>query len=550
MNGLQYLLLVNLYLLLFYGFYSLLLRNETFFKMNRIFLMGSGVLSFLIPLVQSNWIQALFITQKVKQVAQGLNFEIMAQPIEQQTLSTGEILLYIYLAGAAACFLRFLWHLVRLKNALANPEKSQAFSFFKQINIDPTLSERNTILHHEQVHSGHWHSMDILFFEVLAIINWFNPVVYGYKKAIRCIHEYTADEIAAHSQGSKSEYALLLLSNNFGVQPLDLANGFWKQSLLKRRILMLGKTRSAKTALFKYGFSAPLFAAMLILSSATVSQKTELIQLEIEQIEQIELKQPVKETIQQVANIIPQNRKTNKQVAKHKTDSLKKQSAHFEKTPEFPGGVSAFYLYLGNNLKYPEEARINKTTGRVVIGFIVEKDGSLSNFKLLKGIGSGCDEEAIRVLKASPKWQPGFQNGKLVRTAFTLPISFTSAYHSIKNTNQNKDASSKVYRDPIDEPNLNTSTLKRTGLVKPSQKKRITSSNIEKLWESISAESTSPQPPAILESILKSGKGTLTLNGKVAGQKAITTAYSNGNLSFAERNTTNIESAFNTPVIK
>lgn len=98
-----------------------------------------------------------------------------------------------------------------------------------------------------------------------------------------------------------------------------------------------------------------------------------------------------------------------------------------EVAPEFPGGQKAFAKFLGSNIRYPVSARESSVQGKVYIGFIVEKDGSLSDLKIIKGIGSGCDEEALRVLKSSPAWQPGMAEGKPVRTSFTFPVTFQLA---------------------------------------------------------------------------------------------------------------------------
>jgi protein TonB len=98
-----------------------------------------------------------------------------------------------------------------------------------------------------------------------------------------------------------------------------------------------------------------------------------------------------------------------------------------EVNPEFPGGIEKFYSYLGKNIRYPAVARENNVQGKVFVGFVVEKDGSLTDIKVIRGIGSGCDEEAVRVLRASPHWKPGIQNGRPVRTQYNVPISFTLA---------------------------------------------------------------------------------------------------------------------------
>ena len=102
-----------------------------------------------------------------------------------------------------------------------------------------------------------------------------------------------------------------------------------------------------------------------------------------------------------------------------------KSFVHVETVPSFPGGVQSFGRFLSKNVRYPTRARENGTQGRVIIAFVVERDGSLSNIRVVRGIGDGCDEEALRIIENSPKWKPGSQNGKPVRVAYSVPIGFT-----------------------------------------------------------------------------------------------------------------------------
>lgn len=95
-----------------------------------------------------------------------------------------------------------------------------------------------------------------------------------------------------------------------------------------------------------------------------------------------------------------------------------------EENPEFPGGPAKLLEYIQKNLEYPEAARENEIQGRVFVGFIVEEDGSVSNVKILRGIGYGCDEEAIRLVNSLPKFKPGKQRGKPIRVQYNLPIVF------------------------------------------------------------------------------------------------------------------------------
>jgi TonB family protein len=102
-------------------------------------------------------------------------------------------------------------------------------------------------------------------------------------------------------------------------------------------------------------------------------------------------------------------------------------SGNVESIPEYRGGPKALAMFIASRLRYPAKARENRIQGKVYISFVIEKNGSLSEFKVIKGIGSGCDEEAIRVLKLSPNWKPGAVKGFPVRTSYILPVSFQLA---------------------------------------------------------------------------------------------------------------------------
>ena len=113
-----------------------------------------------------------------------------------------------------------------------------------------------------------------------------------------------------------------------------------------------------------------------------------------------------------------------------KSDTLKGLEADtlvfvtVEHEPKFPGGMRHFYEYITTTISYPAEARKNHSQGKVFVSMIVEKDGSISNVKVVRGVTKELDEEAIRVIKGSPKWNPGTQNGEPVRVRYTIPFSF------------------------------------------------------------------------------------------------------------------------------
>src|ERR1700749_1504662 len=173
----QYLLLVNLYLILFFGFYALLLRRETFFHLNRIFLVSSTILSFFIPLIHAEWVKNLFITHEVQHTLSVYGAPIFIyhfKNIQEHNITIGQILLTIYTIGSVILIIRFIWQLISLKKVIEMPESSGAFSFFKNIRLGAKLDNLEIITAHEQAHANQWHSVDVLLIETVSIINWFN----------------------------------------------------------------------------------------------------------------------------------------------------------------------------------------------------------------------------------------------------------------------------------------------------------------------------------------------------------------------------------------
>ncbi|MDB5149795.1 MAG: TonB family protein [Mucilaginibacter sp.] len=421
MSWWQYLLLVNIYLLLFYGFYVLLLRKETFFQLNRLYLVSAALLSFMIPVMQANWVQNLFITQQVKYTLYSSPVLVYHfKPIEESPVSIGQILLVLYLAGIVFLSGRLIWQLFKLKKVISEPVSDVSYSFFKKVKLNADGEENAAIATHEDVHAKQWHSADVLLIELVMIINWFNPVVYFYRRAIKHIHEFIADRHAVKAGTDKADYAMLLLSQTFHTPSHDLVNAFFNKSLLKERIIMLQKSNSHRMALVKYGLSAPLFILMMVLSSATInnSDTITVINTKADKVFSTPATKVTEITIDEPPKI------DEKPVAAADTTPV---YTAVERVPEFPGGLEAFGKFLATNIKYPASAREQKIQGRVIITFVVERDGSLSNERVVRGITDDLDNEALRVMKLSPQWKPGTQSNRPVRVQYTVPISFALA---------------------------------------------------------------------------------------------------------------------------
>lgn len=550
MSWWHYLLLVNFYLILFFGFYALLLRKETFFQLNRIYLVAAATLSFAIPLIQADWVKDLFITQQVQQTiyntpinTYAYNFTYNFTPANDM-LTVGEVLSVIYIAVALILVLKLMWELVILKREIEKPDPSVAYSFFKKVSLGNNKDNHDVIAEHEHVHARQWHTIDVLIIESIVIINWFNPVVYLYRFAIKYIHEFIADNQVLRSGATdKADYAMLLLTQTFDVPSNNLVSNFYNHSLLKQRIIMLQKNKSKRIALAKYGLSAPLFVLMLILSSATVNNSKALknITTKAEDVllvpasssigmltgaKETEVALPVAsasiitfsdttkatqsatfpggrieldkfvsrtvaypavdrenniqgkvnlviliETDGSVTNVIATSgpsetlksaaieaiKKSPKWTPSYRNGKPEKTLYNYEvnftlgnelsngdrtypvvdngdnsrvyalveKQPSFPGGTQSFLQYLASNIKYPAEDRKNNVQGRVVAQFVVEKDGSLSDVKVLRTPSAAMGEEAVRVLSISPKWTPALQGGRPVRAQYTVPVNFT-----------------------------------------------------------------------------------------------------------------------------
>ncbi|HEY9002117.1 MAG TPA: energy transducer TonB [Mucilaginibacter sp.] len=452
MSWWQYLLLVNLYLVLSYGFYYLLLRRETFFHLNRLFLVSTAIFSFFIPVIHSDWVKNLFITQKVQHTLYAYAKPILVyrfKDIEEHHLTIGQILVIIYAIGAAILITRFILQLISLKKIIDTPEETAgAFSFFRRIKLGGNLDNLEIITAHEQAHANQWHTVDVLLIEAVAIINWFNPIVYLYRLEIKHIHEYIADRHALENGIDKADYAMLLLSQTLKT-PHQLVTPFFNHSLLKQRIIMLQKDRSRYTALLKYGLSAPLFVLMMILASVTIG-KTNVVKVIKNKAEHLFATTAISFTSMHAASVkkhvnhvVPDQVIVEKPVVKDSAYTLNdlepapttqpataiKHTEEpvfitVEEEPQFKGGISAFYRFLGQNIHYPEGMLDKNIQGKELIAMTIETDGSLSDIKVVKDLGNGAAKEVIRVLKLSPKWEPGYQNGNKVRVRYTIPISF------------------------------------------------------------------------------------------------------------------------------
>jgi len=424
MTWTHYLLQVNIYLVIFYAFYKLVLDKETYFTLNRIYLIAAGIFSLTIPFMKAEWLMGGAATRSIGISAEQLNMLVANVSNAADTsarFNWAGLAAVIYVSGMVFFAARLLIRLFTVRRLLRSVPAGTAFSFLRKKMIDNSLPGLETIHRHEEIHIRQYHTLDVLFFELLSIPVWCNPIIYLYKSAIKNIHEYLADEQAARFQGDKAAYGMLLLSKAFGVEESALTNNFFTSSMIKKRIFMLHKQRSKKTAILKYGLFLPLFAIMLLFSSATISSNEEIRALANEVTFKLG-----EANIRAAGSTAAPKGPVSKKPIQLNTVGKERAGAPTDTTsPSFPGGMKAFYKYLSENARYPEEARKNNVKGKVFLSFIVEEDGALGEIKVEKGLGSGTDEEALRLLGNSPKWTPGYKGNQPVRVQYHLPVNFS-----------------------------------------------------------------------------------------------------------------------------
>ncbi len=292
MNWLHYLLEANIYLGVFYVAYCLFLNKETHYLLNRLYLILSSIVSFILPVLQLGILlppipepptASYFVAEQVTTVTapSAVPVQVTAPAF---TLQDG--LWYAYLAGAMICAtlltikLLSLFKLIHANKVTIQDnykivylkDTNTAFSFFNYLFIGTAANNERTILRHELVHIRQKHSADILFLEFLKIINWFNPLVYLLQHSIKTQHEYIADEQTVIDEADATSYSSFLVNNAYGLSGPAITHSFYNLNLLKNRIIMLHQQRSGNLARLKYLVAVPIGTALLCASTLGFSK--------------------------------------------------------------------------------------------------------------------------------------------------------------------------------------------------------------------------------------------------------------------------------------
>ena len=392
-----------------------LLEKETFHRLNRILILGCLIMSFAIPLVHFTGGTNPTVDM-VRQAVQLPEVLINGDAKELSVWSWADIMICIYIIGVVAIFLMTVVQTVRLTRQLRKCEHitdnrgntivltdcaTSPFCLFHYIVMsrDDYANNRNYILTHEQEHIRLGHCIDLVILQVATIIQWFNPFVWLIGKNLKAIHEFEVDEAVLNKGIDATQYQKFLVIKAVGNRLQPFANNLNKESL-KRRIIMMNQKKSNRWMMLKALFIIPVatLAVSVFASNTGVSTVT-------------------REAVR-TANALPTANMQTQQSATKAYDVV-------EVMPEFKGGNKAMMEFLMMNMKYPESAAKAKQQGRAVVGFVVRKDGTVSDVHITKSAGYAVlDEEAMRVVKAMPAWEPGKQKGKPVNVKYNVPITF------------------------------------------------------------------------------------------------------------------------------
>ncbi|WP_394973653.1 TonB family protein [uncultured Croceitalea sp.] len=414
----QYILEIIAFQLLFLVVYDLFLKQETFFQWNRFYLIGTFVLSLVLPWIKIEAFKTMVTQEFVGYPVLFWQLDGIAVTLavkETNWLASLSTEYIVFGIGTMLATLLLLYKLlqiywlkekgsIRYYNGFTKVvvKKSElVFSFFKHIFLGEFIKKENeaNIIAHELVHIKQWHTLDLLFFEVMRILFWFNPLVYVYQNRVSELHEFIADSIVA--KDNKKEQYQTLLAEVFQTQNISFVNQFCKSSLIKKRIIMLSKEESKKVYQFKYLLLVPLLIGMLVYTSCEVKNETKDEINNIELVNSID-EEPIPFAIVQEAPIFPG------------CESASDKKACFKESIE---------NHIRKHFNFPKEAQELGIQGRVSILFTVSSNGTIKNIRK-RGPHEFLENEAVRIIERLPQMQPGRQDGKAVDVPFAIPITF------------------------------------------------------------------------------------------------------------------------------
>lgn len=430
-------------LLLMLLFKAMLSADQTLVR-NRFYLLGAIIWSISAPLLtmqqanQGNLIPAITITPTYTINLPEIVINPDNHPAQVSGVTISTIIITIYLTGVAIFLLKMAGSYIRVIYIIATAKNMAIdsyhikvtraaitpFAFFGWIVFPKRLLEHKDLtkmLIHERVHSRQLHSLDLLLGELFTVFQWFNPASWMLRRLIIENHEFTADRAVIDLGIDTYEYQASLVNATVGREVVPVNH--FSLILIKKRISMMNKKSNLVWLRIKSMLVPVAFVSTLALNSFTiemsVSQSAEKTKINQQpDITKSILTEKTKPNPVSTQNIESQLFTTVDQLPYFGKDRRKSQTAMIN--------------FLSNNTIYPEEALKNNIQGTVYVNFVVEKDGSISNPKVIRGVNDLLDNEALKVVKMMPRWTPGKQKGKTVRVEFTMPVKF-AIFGQVKN---------------------------------------------------------------------------------------------------------------------
>lgn len=468
--------------------YFLFLRQETFFKANRLFLLFAVVFSSLLPLLHlrvyepDNLVgvpssEAVNMLEAITITGSGFSGSLAGW------ISASYLLVVGYLTGSVLVALFVLLRIGQLVliickaqvvhksgiNYVYINDNSSPYSFLNYLFVSRNMENNpawDKMLAHESEHIRQGHTADILILELISIFQWFNPFFWLLRRVIKENHEYMADRAVINKGVAINQYKEILVTQFIGNQ-FSIANNF-NSSLIKSRLNMMTKIKSSNMSKLRYFIGGAMAAALLlafaceskdntivdsevmnngvqirsasgeqplILIDGEMADREAMAKLDPNAIQSVNVMRESPESMVQkygelVKNgVIEITLKTGATAVEKDTQSLLAQNGDVvfnivEEMPEFSGGEDALRQYIANHISYPDEAKMKGIAGKVYVTFVVEKDGSVGRAKVVRGVDPLLDAEALKVVKEMPAWTPGKQRGEAVAVSYTIPINF------------------------------------------------------------------------------------------------------------------------------
>lgn len=413
----------GIFLLVSYLVYKWLLSSENQPTFNRMALLSLFVLAFVMPLAPAMRLPARHV---VEEAAGGIDIGQLGAAVVEEVVPTWPVvLLWVYVAGMLVATLMSLVAFIRLLGILRRGRRMSVggytlivlphtalapFSWMKYIVMSEAdyAAAHDMIVLHEVSHLRLCHWVDLLIAQLVVIVLWYNPASWLMRTELRNVHEYQADSAVLRSGADARQYQLLLIKKAVGQRFPSLANSL-NHSKLKNRITMMCNQPSRPGRRMR----ALAIVPALLVASAIVNMPV------------------VASAIGSAASVSLGIDKVSEKTGDGQTvelkgtvNDVKNESDTPDVLPQYPGGESEMFKYLAMNMHYPEAAMTAGVQGRVVVEFVVEKDGSLSNMNVLRSVSPELDAEAVRVASSMPAWIPARSNGEAVRCKMALPVQF------------------------------------------------------------------------------------------------------------------------------